>query len=56
MGLGGFLSNIFFGYIAKTFGYNTSFLGLAAAAAAGGALYWLRMPETKPREENGVKS
>lgn len=47
MGLGGFLSNMLFGFIAKALGFNASFLGLSAIALCGGALYALRMPETK---------
>lgn len=47
LGLGGFLSNIIFGLIAKAFGFNASFLGLSLLAVVGGALYALRMPETK---------
>ena len=47
MGLGGFLSNLGFGALAKTAGFNASFLGLSAAAVAGGLLYQLRMPETR---------
>jgi MFS family permease len=47
MGMGGFLSNLLFGFIAKTFGFNSSFIGLAAVAFCGGALYALRMPETR---------
>ena len=48
MGLGGFLSNLLFGFIAKTMGFNASFWGLSIVATAGGLLYQLRMPETKP--------
>lgn len=47
MGLGGFLSNLLFGWIARAVGFNASFWGLAAAAAAGGLLYLWKMPETK---------
>jgi MFS family permease len=47
MGLGGLLSNSLFGMIAKSFGFNASFWGLSAVAVAGGALFQLRMPETK---------
>jgi MFS family permease len=47
MGLGGFLSNMAFGWVARAMGFNAAFLGLSAAAAAGGLLYWTRMPETK---------
>ncbi|MBV8068794.1 MAG: MFS transporter [Acidobacteriaceae bacterium] len=51
MGLGGVLSNAFFGWVAKAMGFNASFWGLAIVAAAGGALYQLRMPETKPQQQ-----
>jgi hypothetical protein len=47
MGLGGFLSNLLFGYIARTAGFAASFWGLAAAATAGALLYLWKMPETK---------
>ncbi len=52
MGLGGMLSNGIFGWVAKAMGFNASFLGLAAVAVAGGALYQFKMPETKPQNEN----
>ena len=47
MGLGGFLSNLLFGYVAHALSFEASFWGLAAAAAAGGLLYLWKMPETK---------
>ena len=47
MGLGGMLSNSLFGLIAKSLGFNASFLGLSAIAVAGGALFQFKMPETK---------
>lgn len=47
MGLGGFLSNSAFGYVARRAGFNARFAGLSAAAVAGGLLYQLRMPETR---------
>jgi predicted MFS family arabinose efflux permease len=52
MGIGGMVSNSFFGWIAKAFGFNASFLGLATVAVLGGALWQFRMPETKPDENN----
>jgi MFS family permease len=55
MGLGGVLSNSLFGWIAKSFGFNASFLGLAAVAAAGGIFYQLKMPETKAKESQVEK-
>jgi MFS family permease len=51
MGLGGVLSNSIFGWIAKTLGFNASFLGLAAVALLGGLFYQFRMPETKLDEQ-----
>jgi MFS family permease len=48
MGLGGFLSNMAFGWLAKAAGFNTSFLGLSAIAVVGGLWYQFRMPETAP--------
>jgi MFS family permease len=51
MGLGGVLSNIAFGWIAKGVSFNASFLGLAAVAAAGGLFFQFRMPETKSEEQ-----
>ncbi len=53
MGLGGFLSNIVFGWIAHGFGFNFSFWGLALVALGGGALYQFQMPETKPDNAQG---
>jgi MFS family permease len=50
MGLGGFISNLFFGWIAKAVGFNASFIGLAALAAAGGVLWQASMSETKPAD------
>lgn len=46
MGFGGFLSNAAFGWVAKSMGFNASFIGLGVAAVCGGALYLFRMPET----------
>ncbi len=48
MGLGAFLSNLLFGYLAHALGFAVSFWGLSAAAIAGGLLYLWKMPETKP--------
>ena len=50
MGLGGILSNGLFGWTAKALGFNASFWGLAAVAAAGGVFWQIAMPETKPQE------
>jgi predicted MFS family arabinose efflux permease len=46
MGFGGFLSNAAFGWVAKSMGFNASFVGLGVTAVCGGALYFFRMPET----------
>ncbi|MFL5304900.1 MAG: MFS transporter [Polyangia bacterium] len=53
MGLGGFLSNLAFGFIANRYSFDASFWGLSAMAVAGGALYVFKMPETKPRYAAG---
>lgn len=53
MALGGFLSNLAFGLVAKQLGYDASFLGLAMMAVLGGLLYAGKMPETKMVSENG---
>lgn len=47
MGLGAFLSNLIFGFVAKAAGFNITFLGLSAIAVAGGLLFQFRMPETR---------
>jgi MFS family permease len=51
MGLGGFLSNTAFGFVAKSLGFDASFLGLSAAAVAGGLLFQCCMPETRPADD-----
>jgi predicted MFS family arabinose efflux permease len=48
MALGGFLSNLAFGFVAHALGFNASFWGLSGLALAGGLLYQLKMPETRP--------
>ena len=55
MGIGGVLSNSLFGWIAKGLGFNASFWGLAAVAVLGGALYQVKMPETRPETQNEAK-
>jgi MFS family permease len=50
MALGGFLSNLAFGFVAQRFGFDAAFVGLAGVAVAGGLLYALRMPETRPAD------
>lgn len=47
MGLGAFLSNLAFGVVAKSLGFNAAFIGLAAFGLCGGLLYQFRMPETR---------
>jgi MFS family permease len=56
MGLGGVLSNSFFGWIAKSMGFNASFIGLAIVAVAGGVFFQTRMPETKVEEQEARKA
>ena len=47
MGLGAFLSNLLFGYLAHAAGFAVSFWGLTGASLVGGLLYFWRMPETR---------
>ena len=55
MGLGGFMSNMTFGWVAKGLGFNASFLGLSAIGLAGGIFSQLRMPETHEPGEARAK-
>lgn len=48
-GIGASLSNAAAGFITVQAGYATAFLALAVVAVAGGLLFWLAMPETRPR-------
>jgi MFS family permease len=48
MGLGASLSTTLAGYMIDHFGRGTAFFGLAAIAAAGLALVFMRLPETRP--------
>jgi MFS family permease len=45
---GGVASTTLAGLVAARAGYDAAFLALAAIAAAGAALFWLAMPETRP--------
>jgi len=47
-GLGASLSTVLAGYVSDTFGSGVAFTGLAAIAAAGLAMIFLAMPETRP--------
>jgi MFS family permease len=47
MALGGFLSNLLFGFVARAISFNASFIGLSAVAVVGGLVYLLWMPETR---------
>ncbi|MEH1828601.1 MAG: MFS transporter [Nostoc sp.] len=47
VGIGASLSNSLAGFIAKSAGYNASFLSMAAIAAVALAFFWFFMPETK---------
>jgi predicted MFS family arabinose efflux permease len=42
------------GYVVQHFGYVAGFLGLAAIGAAGCAVLYAFLPETKPREERAA--
>jgi predicted MFS family arabinose efflux permease len=46
-GIGASLSTVLAGYVSDRFGFSTAFLGLACVAAAGLAVIWLVMPETR---------
>jgi len=47
-GIGASLSTVLAGYVSDKFGTSVAFSGLAAVAAAGLAMIWLAMPETRP--------
>jgi MFS family permease len=49
-GIGASLSTTLAGYASDHFGSPAAFLALAAFAAAGVALVWRLMPETRPRK------
>jgi predicted MFS family arabinose efflux permease len=55
VGIGASLSQGIAGRIAHRAGYSAAFLFLAAVAAAGLALFWLAMPETKNQTEGYTK-
>jgi MFS family permease len=46
-GIGASLSTVLAGYVSDKFGSSTAFTGLAAVAAAGLAMIWFVMPETR---------
>jgi MFS family permease len=46
-GIGASLSTVLAGYVSDRFGSSIAFAGLAAVAAAGLAIIWLAMPETR---------
>jgi predicted MFS family arabinose efflux permease len=46
-GIGASLSTVLAGYVSDRLGSSVAFLGLAAVAAAGLAMIWLVMPETR---------
>jgi MFS family permease len=51
MGLGAALSTTLAGYMIDHFGGGTTFFGLTAIAAAGLALVFILMPETRPEAD-----
>jgi predicted MFS family arabinose efflux permease len=46
-GIGASLSTVLAGYVSDKFGSSVAFMGLAGVAAAGLAMIWLVMPETR---------
>lgn len=52
LGLGAFLSNFLAGFVVRSFGFNTAFLGLAAIAFLGMIFFAVLMPETKTIQRN----
>jgi len=52
MGIGASISTTFAGQMTDHFGSMAAFLGLAGVAAAGLALVWALMPETRPTEND----
>jgi predicted MFS family arabinose efflux permease len=48
-GIGASLSTVLAGYVSDKFGSSVAFMGLACVAAAGLAMIWLVMPETRRR-------
>jgi MFS family permease len=54
IGVGAALSTGMSGYVVQHFGYVAGFLGLAAIGAAGCAVLYAFLPETKPREERAA--
>ncbi len=44
------VSTISFGYVAQELGHWAAFLGMAAAATAGGLVVWYFLKETKPAQ------
>jgi MFS family permease len=46
-GIGASLSTVLAGYVSDTFGSSVAFTGLAGVAAAGLAMIWFVMPETR---------
>ena len=55
-GIGASLSTVLAGYVSDKFGSSIAFAGLAAVAAAGLAVIWLAMPETRPPSRTQQKS
>jgi predicted MFS family arabinose efflux permease len=55
VGVGASLSNSLAGTVAKSAGYNASFLTMAAIAAVALIFFWFFMPETKPNAQPGKR-
>lgn len=54
LGVGAFLSNFIAGFVVKSFGFNTAFLGLACIACAGMLFFAFCMPETRERRSTSL--
>ena len=52
-GTGNFLSSSVAGYLARSQGYNFTFLVLAGVAAVGLVFCWMLMPETRRKAAAG---
>ncbi len=54
VGIGASISTTLAGYMFDHFGHAATFFSMAGVAAAGLALVWLLMPETRPEAEEAL--